>query len=64
MRVLKEGNPQKLKETLRFDCKSCGCSFEANKGEYKPADCFQAVHDGLKASCKCPCCGKTVWLDN
>lgn len=64
MKILKQGNLEKSKEAIRFDCESCGCSFEADEGEYKPADFFAAVHDGLKASCKCPCCGKTVWVDS
>ena len=35
MKIIKEGDLNKLKKIKRFECKECGCIFEADKNEYK-----------------------------
>ena len=35
MRIIKEGDLKKLKKIKCFECKKCGCIFEAEKDEYK-----------------------------
>lgn len=31
MKIIQDGNPDKLKEIVRFTCKKCDCIFEAEK---------------------------------
>ena len=57
MKIIKKCNRKlarrKIKQTKRFECETCGCIFEADKGEY-------LVRDYLcDAMCyaECPCCG-------
>ena len=56
MKIIKEGNLGLLKRTKRFECRECGCVFEADKGEYKESNCQWE----LEVTCVCPCCGNTV----
>ena len=35
MKIIKDGNLRKFKETKRFTCKYCDCVFEADNTEYK-----------------------------
>lgn len=48
MRIIKEGNLDKLKNPVEFECSRCGCVFEATDDEY--------TIDGRYATYKCPCC--------
>ena len=60
MKIIKQGKTKEeldaiLKETKRFECKTCGCIFEADKGEYKREEDF--IHGTY--FCDCPnCCHK------
>lgn len=62
MKIIKDGDLNRLKETKQFNCGACGCVFEADKGEYTAEEQYNAV-DYL---CECPCCGKqaTVMKNN
>ena len=35
MKIIKQGDLNRLKEIKRFKCKACGCEFEADNTEYK-----------------------------
>lgn len=62
MKIIKEGNLEQLHNPQTFECKRCWCIFEATDEEYIYGDCYAQMHDGLYASCVCPCCGETVYL--
>lgn len=51
MKVIKEGNKDKLKHTKVFECQYCDCVFEANSNEYWGGG---ARDPDYYASC--PCC--------
>ena len=55
MFIIKDGNKElaekKRKQTKLFECKTCSCIFEADKGEY-----FN-FRFGVMYYAKCPCCG-------
>ena len=55
MFIIKDGDKElaekKRKQTKLFECKTCGCIFEADKGEYFNF-CFDVMYYA-----KCPCCG-------
>lgn len=62
MKIIKEGKAKEelekiLKNTKRFECKTCGCIFEANDGEYEPKmigyDCIYY--------CECPNCERIAY---
>ena len=57
MFIIKDGDKElaekKRKQTKLFECKTCGCIFEADNGEYLITDCrFDVMYYA-----KCPCCG-------
>lgn len=54
MKILKEGDPKRLRRPIVFQCLNCGCEFEAEKYEYE-----QNLHDGT--CCRCPYCGTNTW---
>lgn len=62
MFIIKDGDKElaekKIKETRRFECRMCGCVFEADKGEYRGEDgCdFRYYYYA-----KCPCCGNKAY---
>lgn len=59
MKIIKQGNYDPNR-TKRFECKNCGCIFEADKSEYK--DYFQ--YNQTDYYCECPTCGISVqWKD-
>ena len=62
MRIIKQGRPKATKNILRFRCCRCGCEFEADNTEYEQASQIAYVHDGIIATCICPCCGATVYI--
>ena len=50
--------------TKRFECKACGCIFEANRGEYRASSNMEVMVGVLPAyKCACPTCRKTVYAD-
>ena len=57
MRIIKQGRPKATKNILRFRCCRCGCEFDADDTEYEQASQIAYVHDGIIATCICPCCG-------
>ena len=60
MKIIKQGKTKDelkaiLNKTKRFECRICGCIFEADEGEY--------THNSHQYNetvyyCKCPNCGK------
>ena len=46
----------------RFECDYCGTIFEAEKGEFHSCGQYAYIHDGLEWECKCPVCGKMVYI--
>ena len=58
MEIIKEGEPDKIKETRMFSCDHCGCIFKADKNEYATGSQYNELYH----SCKCPCCSQTVYL--
>jgi rubredoxin len=57
MKVIKQGKTKEelkaiLNATKRFECKTCGCIFEADKGEYKSEDVQRYTY----YYCECPNC--------
>ena len=59
MKIIKEGDTNKLLKTKRFMCRACGCVFEANKGEYKPGMQYNEEY----FYCKCPTCNRMAHSD-
>ena len=61
MFIIKDGDKElaekKRKQTKLFECKICGCVFEADKGEYKGEE----ARFSLWYSAKCPCCGDKTY---
>jgi Zn finger protein HypA/HybF involved in hydrogenase expression len=61
MKIIKQGKTKEelkaiFNETKRFECRTCGCVFEANKDEYEYEDDYiYSAH-----YCKCPNCGQRV----
>ena len=62
MKIIKEGIVDPV--TKRFECKACGCIFEANRGEYRASSNMEIMVGVLPAyKCACPTCRKTVYAD-
>ena len=58
IKIIKQGDLNLLKRTLRFECKACGCVFDADKEDYVFQ--FSQRENENWYETKCPCCGKTV----
>lgn len=56
MKIIKEGKVPT--GTKRFECKECGCIFEADKSEYVFPSSLAFQRDGIVAECKCPTCNR------
>jgi hypothetical protein len=59
MKIIKQGKTKEelkiiLKKTKCFECKTCGCVFEADDGEYETVE----VQIYSYCFCKCPNCGQ------
>lgn len=59
MKIIKRGKTKGelkaiLNKTKRFECKTCGCIFEANKGEY-------TEEEHGTTYCVCPNCDKNAF---
>lgn len=61
MKIIKEGNYEKIFKPRRFCCTRCGCEFEADSTEYKPSSQLAEMKDGIISECRCPSCGATVY---
>lgn len=59
MRIIKEGDINKLLKVKQFRCLKCGCIFEANNKEYKWYDGGQCYDSGFE--CNCPTCGNWAY---
>lgn len=57
MKILKHGNPERLKKIVIFTCKHCGCVFEADKTEYK----YSSFRNEESYQIECPECGNAVY---
>lgn len=57
MNIIKPGNLDFLKGTKKFECRNCGCVFEADKNEYS---CGSQYNDVFYI-CDCPCCGSIAY---
>lgn len=56
MKIIKRGDPAALaKLTQRFECKRCGCIFEATWSEYDEAHVWK---NRDMRTCECPECRK------
>lgn len=59
MNIIKQGKSKEelktiLNATKRFECKTCGCIFEADRGEYETEEVqIYSYH-----YCECPNCGQ------
>lgn len=53
MKIIKEGDKQKLLRIKKFECFACGCIVEADKNEYFMSDEFSSS----SYTCNCPTCG-------
>ena len=58
MKIIKHGNPERLKEVMIFTCEYCGCEFEADNTEYEVS--HDIYHNDKYYSVKCPECNNTV----
>lgn len=58
MKIIKPGKPQELKQIKKFQCPTCECTFEAEKGEYVMAE---MEYNTFGYACKCPCCGEKCY---
>ena len=54
MKIIQEGDKQKLLQIVRFKCRVCGCIFDADKTEYQWYEVGACYDSGLR--CKCPTC--------
>lgn len=59
MKIIKEGNLNKLMRVKRFVCSHCDCIFTANKDEYIAGSQYNEEY----YYCKCPCCGYNAYVD-
>ena len=57
MKIIKEGDLRKLKKIKYFECKKCGCIFEAEKDEYK----CDSQYNEIYYCCACPYCNQMVY---
>lgn len=60
MDILIPGNLEALKETKTFQCVTCGCRFNARRGEYVPAG---LQYNQEYYMCICPCCDHRVYSE-
>ncbi|MCM1276045.1 MAG: hypothetical protein NC299_11900 [Lachnospiraceae bacterium] len=57
MEIIKNGDLNRLKRTIRFECNKCGCIFKANTDECTAEQQYNDVY----FYCGCPCCGARVY---
>lgn len=61
MKIIKQGDLNKLKRIKRFKCEHCGCVFEADNTEYVHKFSQRENCDWYEI--KCPTCGNFASLD-
>ena len=59
MKIIKEGNLNKLMRVKRFKCDYCDCIFTANHKEY----IIDSQYNEEYYYCICPCCDNRAYLD-
>ena len=64
MKIIKQGISgdelnRKLKQTRRFECRTCGCVFEADKDEYE----IETEYIYTTCYCACPNCKTRVFYN-
>ena len=57
MKILKNGKPEASRPVIRFECRVCGCLFDAERHEYSTMNDYR---NGYYHVARCPCCGKDV----
>ena len=66
MKIIKEGDPERIHRYVRFECKGCGCIFDADQREYDNLGVMVkrgGNHTMIYVShynCECPSCGWKV----
>lgn len=60
MKIIKQGNLTRLSRPVYFICETCGCEFEAIKGEYIHRT---SARNEEWYEAKCPCCHQIVFVD-
>lgn len=58
MKIIRDGDKNKLRKIKTFDCDFCGCLFEADNTEYKIKSFY---NDKAYYYITCPCCGRQVY---
>lgn len=59
MKIIRQGDPDRLHKVKRFICRECGCIFEADKEEYKTGSQYNESY----VWCECPYCANTAYED-
>jgi len=60
MKIIKQGDLDKAKDIVQFECRRCGCVFKAEKGEWAYAPQIAQQRGEATYVCTCPCCGHNV----
>lgn len=60
MKIIKQGDLDKLKQTKLFECKKCGCVFEAEKSEYDIVNNDDYIYCSTLYRAECPWCKNYV----
>ena len=58
MRLIKDGDIEKVNPLIRFECVQCGCIFE----EYKSRCSSSSNGSEYRATHSCPTCGNPVTI--
>ena len=59
MRIIRQGEIEKLYKVETFDCNFCNCLFEADNTEYKIGCQYNQEYLYID----CPFCGRTVYKE-
>lgn len=62
MKIIKHGMMNEIETSKRFECDTCKCIFEAEKGEYEISILFGWLENVRLYSCKCPECSSNCSL--
>ena len=60
IKIIQPGNLDRLKHTIKFSCRACGCMFEADKDDCTTYYGQRENADIGWYEIECPICGK--WL--
>ena len=59
MKIIRQGDKNKILRTKKFDCNFCGCLFEADNTEYK----IKSHYNEEYYYTTCPFCGRQVYKE-